>query len=297
MLAHGISAIREHLASLPSQENLTLEQKRGFYDKAVALFPTPDGIDVQTSRMGGVEGELHRPRVRDDGHIVLYLHGGGYAIGSAQSHRHMVAAIALASRSEAFAINYRLAPEYPFPAALEDALDAYRGLLDGNYHASRIVIAGDSAGGGLTAALALAIKRAGLSQPAAMACISPWADLSNTAKSYETKAEVDPMVRPADIRQYAGLYLGDASDQDPFASPVHGDFNGICPMLIQVGSDEVLVDDAELLANRARAAGVNVTFEVWDKMIHVWHWFGHFLDEAGEATQRIGEFARAHTHR
>ncbi|MEM7255458.1 MAG: alpha/beta hydrolase [Pseudomonadota bacterium] len=297
MLGHGIKAIREHLEQLPSQDNLSLEKKRGFYDKATALFPVPPGIEVDERTVGGVAGEWHRPVEHDDGYAVLYLHGGGYAIGSPASHRHMIAAIALSSRAQAFAVDYRLAPEHPFPGAVEDALDAYRGLLDAGFAPSKLVIGGDSAGGGLAAAALLAIKRAGLPQPAGAVCISPWADLSNSADSYRTKAAVDPMVREKDIKAYAAMYLNDTAPDEPLASPVCGDLSGIAPLLIQVGADEILLDDSALLAERARDAGVEVTHEVWDKMVHVWHWFGKYLDEAGEATQRIGEFVRDRTGR
>ena len=302
MLAKGIKEVRAHLASLPSQDDVSLEKKRSFYDKAVTLFELPTGIEVTPTDLGGIPAEWHRPVISDppifdSGHVVLYLHGGGYAMGSPRSHRHMVAAIALACRAQAVAIDYRLAPEAPFPGAVEDALDAYRGLLDRGFNPTCITIAGDSAGGGLTVALLLAIKEAGLPRPAAGVCISPWVDLSNAAQSYQTKAGVDPMVKLADTMHYAALYLGEASPENPLASPVMGNLQELAPLLIQVGSDEVLIDDADQLANRAREAGVEVVFEVWDKMIHVWHWFGHYLDEAGEATQRIGEFVRAHTGR
>ena len=222
MLAKGIKGVRTHLASLPSQDDISLEKKRGFYDKAVTFFELPAGIEVTPVNLGGILGEWHRPVVSDPpifdpSHVVLYLHGGGYTMGSPRSHRHMVAAIALACRAQGVAIDYRLAPEAPFPGAVEDALDAYRGLLDRGFNPACIAIAGDSAGGGLTVALLLAIKKAGLPRPAAGVCISPWVDLSNVAQSYQTKAEVDPMVKWADIKHYAALYLGGESPENPLA--------------------------------------------------------------------------------
>ena len=270
MLAKGIQGVRAHLASLPSQDDISLEKKRDFYDKAVTFFELPAGIEVTPTNLGGVPGEWHRPVISDPpifdpGHVVLYLHGGGYVMGSPRSHRHMVAAIALASRAQAVAIDYRLAPEAPFPAAVEDALDAYRGLLDRGFNPAGIAIAGDSAGGNLAVALLLAIKKAELPRPAAGVCISPWVDLSNVAQSYQTKADVDPMVKLADIKHYAALYLGGEPPENPLASPVMGNLQELSPLLIQVGSDEVLIDDADQLASRAREAGVEVVFEVWDK--------------------------------
>jgi len=225
--------------------------------------------------------------------VVLYLHGGGYVIGSPRSHRHLAAAIAAAAGTSALLLEYRCAPESPFPAAVDDAVAAYRWLLDQGISAGGLVIAGDSAGGGLTVATLLALRDGGVPLPAAGVCISPWVDLTCSGASYSTKAASDPIVKKAGVEEMARAYLGMADRRTPLASPLFADLRGLPPLLIQVGSEEVLLDDATQLAERARAAGVDTTLEVWDQMVHVWHWFLPLLDEAEEAIGTIGRFARA----
>ena len=291
MLQHGIEGIRAHLATLPNMREQTVEEAREMYDKAKYVFALPEGVETAQHEIGGVPAEVVTPPARGAG-TFLYLHGGGYAIGSPVSHRHLVAALAVASRTRAVALDYRLAPENPFPAALDDALAGYRGLLDAGTAPGSIVIGGDSAGGGLTVATLLAIRDAGLPLPAAAVCISPWADLTNEAESYRTHAERDPLVFQEDIDRWGGAYLAGADPRTPLASPLHADLSGLPPLLIQVGSEEVLFDDSRLLAQRCKAAGGDATLEVWDDMIHVWHWFGEYLDEAAKAVDRIGEFVR-----
>jgi len=235
---------------------------------------------------------LATPGVRDDA-AVLYLHGGGYVIGSPRSHRHLAAAIGAAAKTRVLLPDYRLAPEHPFPAAVDDAVAAYRWLLARDIAPGRIVIAGDSAGGGLTVATLLALREARLPQPAAGVCISPWVDLTCSGGSYATRAAADPIVKSESIVAMAGVYLGGADAKTPLASPLFADLHGLPPLLIHVGDDEVLLDDSVQLAERARKAGVDATLDVWPKMVHVWHWFFPMLDEGHAAIDRIGEFVRA----
>jgi epsilon-lactone hydrolase len=235
---------------------------------------------------------LTPPVARRDA-VVLYLHGGGYVIGSPRSHRHLAAAIARAAGTRALLLDYRLAPEHPFPAALEDAVAAYRWLLGHGVAADRIVIAGDSAGGGLTMATLLALRDRGLPRPAGGVAISPWVDLTNSAASYDTKAAVDPIVTRDAITLMAQAYVGAGDPRQPLVSPLYADLRDLPPLLIHVGSDEVLLDDAVGLGQRARAAGVDVSVEEWRAMIHVWHWFLPMLDEAEQAIAGIGAFVRA----
>ncbi|MFT5394631.1 MAG: monoterpene epsilon-lactone hydrolase [Gammaproteobacteria bacterium] len=295
MLAHGMPAIRDHLASLPSSEGVPVQALRKAYDKAESVFATDPTVRVESVAAGSVPGELLTPPSVHQNRTVLYLHGGGYALGSTRSHRHVAADIATASGARALIIDYRLAPEHPFPAALDDAVTAYRWLLDTGTPANQIAIAGDSAGGGLTAATLLALREQNIALPACAICISPWADLTNSAESYTTRAAVDPMVTKTSIERWTDAYLGELDPKTAFASPALGDLSGLPPILIQVGSAEVLHDDAVLLNERAKQAGTDVTLEVWKDMIHVWHWFGKYLDEAGQATTRIGEFIRKHS--
>ena len=292
MLEHGIEGIRAHLATLPAMRDQSVEEAREMYDKAQYVFALPEGVEVEKGETGGVPAEIVTPAEHGAG-TLLYFHGGGYAIGSPVSHRHLVAALAAASRTRAVAPDYRLAPEYPFPAAVDDALACYRGLLDAGTAPASMVLGGDSAGGGLTVAALLAIRDAELPLPAAGVCISPWADLTGEAESYRTHADRDPLVFGEDIGRWGSAYLAGTDPRTPLASPLHADLFGLPPLLIQVGSEEVLLDDSRGLAQRCEAAGVEATLEVWDDMIHVWHWFGEYLDEAAKAVERIGAFVRA----
>jgi phosphinothricin tripeptide acetyl hydrolase len=290
----GIAAVRAHLAKLPPSDSLTTAERRAQYERAEKVFPTPPEIKVERVSAPVAPAEWLRPPTAEAGRVVLYLHGGGYVIGSPRSHRHLAAAVAAAASASALLLDYRLAPEHPFPAAVDDATAAYRWLLDQAVAPGRIVIAGDSAGGGLTVATLLALREAGVPLPAAGVCISPWVDLTCSAASYATRAEADPIVRRAGVEQMAQAYLGPTPARTPLASPLFADLRGLPPLLIHVGSDEVLLDDAVQLAERAKAAGVDATLEVYDRMIHVWHWFLPMLDEAQDAVEAVGRFVRRH---
>jgi len=205
----------------------------------------------------------------------------------------LAAAIARAAGTRALLLDYRLAPEHPFPAALEDALAAYQWLLGQGIAPGRVVIAGDSAGGGLTMAALLALRDRGLPRPAGGVCISPWVDLTCSGSSYATKAASDPIVTREGVAGMAQAYIGDGDPKRPLVSPLYADLRNLPPLLVQVGSDEVLLDDALGLGERARAAGVDVTVEEWPAMVHVWHWFLPMLDEAEQAVGVIGTFVRS----
>ncbi|HEX2440650.1 MAG TPA: alpha/beta hydrolase [Methylomirabilota bacterium] len=291
--ARGIDVVRAHLAKLPPSASMTLAERREQYDRAQRVFPTPADVTVETVQAMTRPAEwLKPPDVRTDA-AVLYLHGGGYSIGSPRSHRHLAAAIARAAGTAALVPDYRLAPEHPFPAALDDALGAYQWLLGRGIAPGRIVVAGDSAGGGLTVALLLALRERALPRPAAGVCISPWVDLTCSGASYATKAAVDPIVTREGVGMMAQAYAGSGDPKAALLSPLYGDLHGLPPLLVQVGSDEVLLDDAVGLADRAKAAGVSVTLEEWPAMIHVWHWFLPMLAEAERAIGVIGGFVRA----
>jgi phosphinothricin tripeptide acetyl hydrolase len=293
MAERGIHIVRAHLAKLPPSDSLTIAERRAQYERAEKVFPTPPEVKVERVTAPAAPAEWLRPPSAAPGRVVLYLHGGGYVIGSPRSHRHLAAAIATAAGSSALLLEYRCAPESPFPAALDDAVAAYRWLLDQGVSAGGIAIAGDSAGGGLTVATLLALRDAGLPLPVAGVCISPWVDLTCSGASYATKADADPIVKRAVVDEMARAYLGARDRRTPLASPLFADLRGLPPLLIQVGSEEVLLDDSVQLAERARAAGVDTTLEVWDQMIHVWQWFLPMLDEAEEAVAAIGRFAGA----
>jgi acetyl esterase/lipase len=292
MAGRGIAVVRAHLGKLPPSETMTLAERRKQYERAERVFPVAEDVKVETVTSGGVPGERLTPPGTTGGTTLLYLHGGGYCIGSPRSHRHLAAAIGTALDAVVALPEYRLAPEHPFPAAVDDAVAVYRALLADGAAPSKLVIAGDSAGGGLTVATLLALRDARVPLPAAGVCLSPWVDLTCTAGSYETRAAADPIVKRESVGEMATAYLRGRDATTPLASPLFADLAGLPPLLVQVGSDEVLLDDSVRLVERAKAAGVTATLEVWEDMVHVWPWFLTLLDEAPQAIAAIASFAR-----
>jgi epsilon-lactone hydrolase len=292
MTDRGIDVVRAHLAALPPSASMTIAERRAQYERAERVFPTPADVAIDHVTAPTRPAEWLRPPGARTDAAVLYLHGGGYVIGSPRSHRHLAAAIARAAGTAALLLDYRLAPEHPFPAALDDAVAAYQWLLGRSLAPRRIVVAGDSAGGGLTVATLLAARERGLPRPAAGVCISPWVDLTCSGATYATKATVDPIVTRQSVNMMAEAYTGGRDPKAPLVSPLYADLRDLPPLLVHVGSDEVLLDDALGLAERARAAGVDVTLEEWPAMIHVWHWFLPMLAEAERAIGVIGRFVR-----
>ncbi|MCB1746940.1 MAG: alpha/beta hydrolase [Gammaproteobacteria bacterium] len=269
------------------------EMRKGL-DAMGGAVPGLPGVTASAVDAGGVAAEWIVPAAVDDGRVLLYFHGGGYVLGSVQSHRPMIERLAVACSARVLALNYRLAPEAPFPAAVDDAVAAYRWLLAQGTPAEKIALAGDSAGGGLTLAALVALRDAGEPMPACAVPISPWTDMEGTGDSMLTRAAVDPMVQKAPLLQMAGVYLKGAEARNPLASPLHADFTGLPPLLIQVGDAETLLDDSTRLEPKLKAAGVEVTLEVWPDMIHVWHLFAPMLAPGQQAIERIGEFVREH---
>ena len=292
----GMSIERlKHLVRERSKRGeLPLAERRKVMDGNAQQFPMPQGVAVEPADLGGLHAEWHVPQglpgAAETQRTILYFHGGGYVIGSSVSHRHITGRLALAAKARILSVDYALAPEHPFPAAVNDGLKAYRWLLDRGHAPQRIAIAGDSAGGGLTLATLLAARDAGLPMPAAASLISPWSDLTCATGSYETRAEADPMITPEGIRELASTYLAGADPRNPLASPNLADLAGMPPLLIQVGDDEVLLDDSRNLAASAKAAGVDVTLEVAPGMIHVWHAFYQMLPQGEQALVAMGDY-------
>jgi monoterpene epsilon-lactone hydrolase len=273
-------------------DQLDIQGGRANLEMAGEVFRPIVHIDHIGLRANGIPCEWVIPAGAGTERVVLYLHGGAYNAGSARSHRALAANIAYASRGRALTVDYRLAPEHPYPAALEDARAAYQWLIDKNIPPKRITVAGDSAGGGLTIAMLVALRERGLPMPASAVVLSPWTDLTASGESWQTNAEADYVINGSKLRVAAGLYLGGTDARAPLASPLYADLRGLPRMLIQVGSDEVLLSDSTHLAEHARRAGVDVTLEVWDGMQHVWHFTANILPEAREAIERVGEFVR-----
>jgi monoterpene epsilon-lactone hydrolase len=282
------------LMKRPSRRQ-TLADARRFVAAAEALTPAPPGrARTRALDAGGVPA--HRvvmPGADRDRH-VLYLHGGAYVTGSAAIYRHFTWRIAAALRASVLVVDYRLAPEHPFPAALDDAVAAYRWLLAQGVAPRQIAIMGDSAGGGLALATLLRLRDEGLPLPAVAVALSPWTDLAMTGASYARNARADPMIDVAVVPHLVRLYLGGADPRHPHASPLYGDPTGLPPTLFQIGSDEILHDDAVRMAERMRAAGCHAELEVWPRMPHVWHLFAPLVPEAQRAIARIAAFVERH---
>jgi monoterpene epsilon-lactone hydrolase len=293
MASQQLAKVLEIINSQPSKPGVSVEKMRNGMEK-VAERVAPD-IKCEPLEVDGVQAEwIVAPNAASD-RAILYLHGGGYVMGSINTHRAMIARISRAAQARMLAINYRLAPEHPFPAAVDDATTAYRWLLKQGYKPNKLAISGDSAGGGLTFATLVALRDAKTPLPAVAAPISPWTDLAATGESIKSRAGVDPMVGRAGLAPMAKYYAGDKDLKHPLVSPLYADLKGLPPMLIHVGDAEVLLDDSTRIAERAKAAGVDVTCEVWPEMIHVWHVFAKLLPEGQQAIDRIGEYVIAHT--
>jgi acetyl esterase/lipase len=286
-----IDAIRRILEANPRPAGL--HERRQRLDALGEQYPLPTDVRVETADANGVAAEWTATPEADSERVILYLHGGGYTTGSLKSHRHMVAQAGREARARTMALEYRLAPEHPFPAAVEDAVASYRFLLSRGFSANRIAVAGDSAGGGLTVALLVSLRDAGLPLPACAWCISPWVDLEGTGASMTAKATVDPMVQQGYLIELAEAYLNGADPRTPLAAPLHADLKGLPPILIQVGSAETLLDDAVRLAGAAGSADVRVRLEVWPDMIHVWQLFYQQVAAGRRALAEAGAFIRS----
>jgi len=290
-----IVALREVISRRVRSDDIA--QRRRDIDARGLAYALAADVTLEPVTANGVKSEWTTTPDADRSRAVLYLHGGGYVIGSLDSHRHLCAEIGRAARARSLAIDYRLAPEHPFPAAVDDSLAAYRFLLASGVAAGGITIAGDSAGGGLVVAAMLAIRDAGLPQPACGWAISPWVDMEAIGDSMTGKAAADPTVQKAGILDMARQYLNGADPRSPLAAPIYADLHGLAPLLIQVGAAETLLDDAIRLAQVAGAADVAVDLQVWPEMIHVWHIYHPELAAGRRAIAAGGDFARVMTSR
>lgn len=273
----------------------TIEGMRRAFERVMDRLPVPQPIDCRRVNAGGVPAEWIAAPESDAARAALYLHGGGYIIGSVRTHRGLMAGLSASAGARVLGLEYRLAPEHPFPAAVEDAVAAYHWLLQQGYAPERLAIAGDSAGGGLAVAAGVAARYLGLPLPAALVCFSPWTDFEGLGESMTAKAEVDPLVGRDNLEVFGGLYLNGRDRRAPLAAPLYADLRGLPPMLVQVGECETLLDDSTRLAAAAKDAGVPVELDIWPDMIHVWQLFAPILPEGRQALEQAGEFIRRHT--
>jgi monoterpene epsilon-lactone hydrolase len=253
-------------------------------------YPEPADITWRPVDASGVPSEWVIPDDCVAGRAVVYLHGGGYATGTLDSARPLFSHLARATRASLLAVDYRLAPEHPFPAAVDDAVTAYRFAISCGHAPDAIALCGDSSGGGLALATLIALRDLGDPMPGTTICMSPWTDLTLSGTSLVVNRDADPMVSATTLALMADAYLGEVDRRSPTASPLFADLRGLPPLLLQVGSSELLLDDATRFAERAEAADVDVTLEIWDDVFHVWHSFADLLPEARDAIARIGTY-------
>jgi epsilon-lactone hydrolase len=295
MASPQLQMAKDAMKAMMESGATTPQELRVVFEKFAAGTPMPPDIKCEKFSAGGVEAEwISAPNSSSD-RAVLYVHGGGYVLGSINTHRDLMGRIARASGARVLGINYRLAPEHPFPAAVDDSVAAYRWMLAQGLKPNRVAVAGDSAGGGLTVATLVAIRDAKLPVPGAGVCLSPWIDMEGLGESMKTRAAADPVVQREGLLGMAAAYLGGQNARTPLAAPLYADLKGLPPLLIQVGDAETLLDDSTRLNDRAKAAGVSTKLEVWPEMIHVWQMFASFLPEGQQAVDGIGSFLKEHT--
>ena len=285
-----LNTVLEMIRVRSAETRNTIDDERLSYERIMSTLPIDDDIETERVGVNGVAAEWIWAPESDKRRVILYLHGGGYVIGSVRTHRVLLAHLARAAKARVLALDYRLAPETPFPGPIDDTVNAYQWLLSEGIEPANMAIAGDSAGGGLVVAALVALKSVGEPLPAAGVCISPWSDMESTGGSMMTNSESAPSVSKERLLKLAGIYLNGKNPQAPLASPIHADLTGLPPLLLQVGSIEVLLDDSTMLKEQAHKAGVSVQMEVWDDMPHVWHHYAPILPEARKAISKIGEF-------
>ena len=284
---HEIIKTRPHFSS-------TMEVRREAWEMLAARFPTPDDVEITPVRLNSVRGLWVAPPGVSDKRVILFFHGGGFVLGSPESHQEVLSRLARSAGSRGLAIDIRLAPEHPFPCGINDCVEAYDWLLKAGYRSDQICFAGDSSGGNLVIAAMLLARERGLPLPACGVCWSAWFDLTNQSPSIAANAGKDVFVPNGFTGPASKIYLAGADPKDPLASPMFGDLKGFPPLFIQVGDVELLVDDSRRLKDVAEAAGVQATLEIWPDMCHIWQFFGQVLDEGREATERSGEFIKKH---
>ena len=262
------------------------------FSAMVAAAPVADDVVFSRVKLGALDALQSTTPGASEDRTLLYFHGGAFVIGSAQDYRSLTANLGRAAGMRCVSVDYRLAPEHPFPAAIDDAVAAYRALLDQGCKPGQIIVAGDSAGGGITLSMLVALRDAGLPLPAAGVLLSPWLDLACTGESMTSKRHEDPSLRRDGLLSMASMYLAGKTPLQSLASPLVADLRGLPPLLVQVGTAEILYSDATRLAARAGDDGLRLTLSVWPDMVHVWHFFSFLLQEGRDALMEAGEFMK-----
>jgi len=270
----------------------TLAENRAFAERGKQFIRVPKDVTIQVENMDGIHTEWIIPKDIQGNKVIVHLHGGGYVTGGIHSHKMMCILLAKTLKMKVLLPEYRLAPEHPFPAALEDCVKVYRWMLAHGHAASNIILSGDSAGGGLCVATGIQLRSEKVPLPFALICMSPWVDLSNTSQSHDSNKPFEIILNTEILKEWALLYTSKENLLNPLVSPVYADLHGLPPMLIQVSSNEILFDDSVMLAEKAKADGVDVTLKIWNDLWHVWQSLGDLIPESREAFEEIGSFIR-----
>jgi len=296
MATEDAERIRAELFAEKAKPELELEAGRREWLEKAASDPIPEGTHVEISEVDGVPVEwVRHPDSPGEG-VFLLLHGGAYVSGGCVTHRNLAARISEVSGTQVLVPDYRLSPENPFPAALQDVSAVYGALLREGLRPQELSVGGDSAGGGLTATLLLALRDAGGPLPSSAVLLSPWTDLTLSGESYTALEEIDPIIKTKFLLDAAGKYAGSNNPSHPMLSPILANLEGMPPILIHVGEHEAMLDDSVIFAQRAQEIGVDVEIEVWPEMWHVWHQWAPELPEAVEAIGKIGVFIKSRFH-
>jgi acetyl esterase/lipase len=291
----GIEKLMQTLRERGLPDGLSLDERRARMEDIGTRFPAPQSASINPVKIAERPAEWVCDPDTDDGRVMLYVHGGGYVQGSLASHRNLVFEIARSMKGKVLNLDYRLAPEHPFPAAVEDTVNAWAELLEMGIDPKKASFGGDSAGGGLVIAALVSARDKGLPMPSCACCISPWTDLVGSGRTMDTKALEDPMVNRAALEFFSDFYADKEDKSHPLISPLFANLAGLPPLLIQVGTAETLLDDSRRLATRARYAGVDVSYAEWEGMPHIWHIFAPLLEKSRKAIIELGEFVERKT--
>jgi len=292
-----IEQVRQFLGQMGIDPDAHYLDRRKAAEQFEDNFEAPPGLNIEETSFAGMKAEWLYPEGATASPVLLHFHGGGYVMGLPSSSRGITSALALGANLRVISVDYAMGHEQPFPAAVNDGVKAYRALLEQGIAPARIAIAGESAGGGLTMATLLGARGAGLPMPACAIPMSPWTDLTCDTPTYASKAQSDPFLTQTSIKGMAKAYLNGADPKHPLASPNYADLTGLPPLLIQVGTEEVLLDDSRILDAQARKAGVDSTLEVWEDMIHVFQMFHPLLPEGKQALENCVRFLNKHLQR
>jgi acetyl esterase/lipase len=285
-----IEQVRSFLADLVGGPDTPFMERRAQAAQFEAAFVMPPGVRAEAATLGGVKVEWIVPDGAANRPVLFHLHGGGYVLGTPGGSRAFTTEFARLTRARVVSVDYRLAPEHPYPAAVDDAVSAYSALLGQGVPPRAIAVGGESAGGGLTIAMLLAARDQGLPMPSCAFAISPWTNLTCEGETFETKNGADPLLTRRSLKEMGDAYIASGNPRAPYASPLFADLKGLPPLLIHVGSEEVLLDDSRILHKRAKSAGVDAELKIADEMIHVWHMFHTILPEGAAAIREIADF-------